>query len=229
MADQPPDPKTVLKVNINCCEACPKKLEKALLKLTGVSSLSINIEENLVSVSGTADPDTIIKLIYAKIGKKAKLVSYEPQSTNDVEEKPKNTKTAVDKDSDSNNNKKSKHKGKMHTRCCCQHGNCPKMGNDVHKCEDYVPPPVVKDFVCRDYFCKVHPRSREITDKVPANESSARMSGYLPNYARGYYGGATPWYPIRSSYYPRGYPEGPPAQYGYYQPPRRLQPPFGFY
>ncbi|CAI9773034.1 unnamed protein product [Fraxinus pennsylvanica] len=223
MADEPTHLKIVVKVNLNCCKASPKKLEKALLKLTGVSSFTINIEENLVSVSGTVRPDTIIKLIYAKLAKKAELVSYEPQSTKDDGVKPKNTNTE-EEDKDLNNKSKSQHKGKMHKSCCCQDGKCPKMENNVHKCEEYAGPPEVKDFVCRDYFCKIHPRNRTITNKVPENESSARLYGYMPNYAQGYNGGPNPWYPIRGSYYPRWYPERPPALYEYYQPPRRPPP-----
>lgn len=172
-------------------------------------------------------PDTIIKIIHAKLAKKAELVSYDPQSTKDDEVKPKNTK--AEEDTDLNDKSKSQHKGKMHKSCCCQDGNCHKMENNVHKCEEYEGLPQIKDFVCRDYFCKLHPRSRTITDKVPENESSARLYGYMPNYAPQYYGGPSPSYPIRGSYYPRWYPEKPPAQYQYYQPPRRPHPLYGFY
>ncbi|CAA2970635.1 Hypothetical predicted protein [Olea europaea subsp. europaea] len=190
--------------------------------VVGVSSHTINTDENLVSLSATVDPDTIIKLTYAKLAKKANPVSYEPQSTDDEGEKSKNTKTMEDKDL-----KKSKSQHKMHKNCCCQDRSCPMMRINKHKCEVYDPPAQVKDFVCRNYFCKLHPRSRKITDTVPEDESSAY--GYMPNYVQGYYGGANPWYPIRGSYYPRGYLERPPARYGYYPPPRRPQPPYGYY
>ncbi|CAI9773525.1 unnamed protein product [Fraxinus pennsylvanica] len=225
------DKNIVLKVNLNCCEECPRKLEKALSKLTGVSSLAIDTEENFVSISGTVDSDTLRKLIYVEIGKKAKVVSCDTKSTNNVEEKKPNTKSTGDKDSKNNSN--CHHKGKMHKGCCCcccQDGNChKKIENNQHKCEAYEGPPEVKDYVCRDYFCKIHPRNRKIIDRVPANESSASMFGYFPNSTQGYYGEPHSWYPLRSSYYPRWYPEQPPTRYGYYQPPRRPQPPYGFY
>ncbi|XP_022865866.1 uncharacterized protein LOC111385675 [Olea europaea var. sylvestris] len=349
------DKNIVLKVNLNCCEECPKKLEKALLKLTvGVSSLAIDTEKNLLSISGTMDSDTLRKLIYVEIGKKAKVVFCD---TNNVgEKKPNTTKTMGDGDSKNESNyhfngkmhknccycldgkchktkENNEHKceayegppkvkdfvcrkGKMHKSCCCcLDGNChktkennkhkceayeeppkvkdfvcrdyfkgkmhksccccldenchktkennkhkceayegpPKVKdfvcrdyfkektlksccycldgnyhktkeNNEHKCEAYEGPPKVKDFVCRDYFCKIHPRSLKITDRVPANESSASMLDHFP----GHYGGPNPWYPIRSSYYPRWYPEQLPTRYRYFHPLTRPQPPYGY-
>ncbi|KAK2997932.1 hypothetical protein RJ639_026564 [Escallonia herrerae] len=66
----------VLKVNLSCCNACPVKLEKGLMRIDGVNSVGVHREKRLVYVRGNVDPMKLIKLI-EKWGKRAELVSYE--------------------------------------------------------------------------------------------------------------------------------------------------------
>ncbi|KAK2988862.1 hypothetical protein RJ640_005815 [Escallonia rubra] len=66
----------VLKVNLSCCNVCPVKLEKGLMRIDGVNSVGVHREKRLVYVRGNVDPMKLIKLI-EKWGKRAELVSYE--------------------------------------------------------------------------------------------------------------------------------------------------------
>ncbi|XP_050264008.1 heavy metal-associated isoprenylated plant protein 42-like [Quercus robur] len=66
----------VLKVNINCCKACPGKLRKKLQKVYGVSSIYIDVKQGLVKVTGNIEPTKVVEAI-KKIGRKAELLSYE--------------------------------------------------------------------------------------------------------------------------------------------------------
>ncbi|CAA0821176.1 Heavy metal transport/detoxification superfamily protein [Striga hermonthica] len=45
------------------------------------------------------------------------------------------------------------------------------QNEEPHKCEAYEPPKV-DERVCRDFFCKIHPRSRSIVDKVSSGHDS---------------------------------------------------------
>ncbi|KAK3029533.1 hypothetical protein RJ639_038492 [Escallonia herrerae] len=76
MDDHSLDPTCVLKVNLSCCNLCPVKLEKGLMRINGVNSVGVHREKRLVYVRGNVDPTKLIKLI-EKWGKRAKLVSYE--------------------------------------------------------------------------------------------------------------------------------------------------------
>ncbi|KAA8534218.1 hypothetical protein F0562_031589 [Nyssa sinensis] len=73
-----------LKVNIFCCDDCKKKLKK-LLKEIGVE-YDINLEQEKVTISGTVDPDTIIKKIKKEMRKTATLWPKEsPPALNNIQ------------------------------------------------------------------------------------------------------------------------------------------------
>ncbi|XP_030946247.1 heavy metal-associated isoprenylated plant protein 42-like [Quercus lobata] len=75
-ANRPVGSACVLKVNINCCKACPGKLRKKLQKVYGVSSIYIDVKQGLVKVTGNIEPTKVVEAI-KKIGRKAELLSYE--------------------------------------------------------------------------------------------------------------------------------------------------------
>ncbi|KAK1410767.1 hypothetical protein QVD17_37306 [Tagetes erecta] len=63
----------VLRVNIQCaCDGCKQKIKKILNKVDGVYKTSIDLEQGKVTVSGNADPATLIKKLN-KSGKHAEL------------------------------------------------------------------------------------------------------------------------------------------------------------
>ncbi|KAK9062292.1 hypothetical protein SSX86_019478 [Deinandra increscens subsp. villosa] len=63
----------VLRVNTQCaCDGCKQKIKKLLNKVDGVYKTSIDLEQGKVTVSGNADPATLIKKL-SKSGKHAEL------------------------------------------------------------------------------------------------------------------------------------------------------------
>ncbi|OMO77791.1 Exonuclease [Corchorus capsularis] len=70
-------PNCVIKVDIECCQACPMKLKRKLQKINGVYAIDIDTKNGLVSVRGMVKPSILIKMISQKLGKKAELYSYE--------------------------------------------------------------------------------------------------------------------------------------------------------
>ncbi|KAL0303680.1 UNVERIFIED_CONTAM: hypothetical protein Sradi_6236100 [Sesamum radiatum] len=162
----------VLSMNINCCEKCPKILKKKLLKMPGVDSVAIDLEKDVVLVTGTVDAMTLVNNV-AKLGKTVHLLP--------TNKPPKNKNNHVHEKhmeiSDEEAPTIPLQKGKMHKNCCCRDGrHSDKKKVEEHKCEAYVPAKV-DERICRDYYCKVHPKSRKIVDKVPA-ESSALFGAY---------------------------------------------------
>lgn len=81
-----------LKVDLSCCKLCPKRAERLLLQTDGVNTVSIDVEDGIVKVTGTIDPDTLIKK-FETAGKKAELwsppneakIKIEPLDTSDEE------------------------------------------------------------------------------------------------------------------------------------------------
>ncbi|KAJ4829125.1 hypothetical protein Tsubulata_011810, partial [Turnera subulata] len=63
-----------LRVNLQCCEECPTRAEKKLQKLHGVLAVSMDTLHDLVLLSGTLDPQVVVKK-FAKWGKRAVLLS----------------------------------------------------------------------------------------------------------------------------------------------------------
>ncbi|KAG6477347.1 heavy metal-associated isoprenylated plant protein 32-like [Zingiber officinale] len=62
----------VLKVNNICCDGCQKKVRRVLLRTEGVYEVTIDGEKRKVTVTGTADPATLIRKLN-KAGKHAEL------------------------------------------------------------------------------------------------------------------------------------------------------------
>ncbi|XP_042435334.1 heavy metal-associated isoprenylated plant protein 32-like isoform X1 [Zingiber officinale] len=63
----------VMRVNI-CCDGCQKKVKKVLLKTDGVQDVCISVEERKVTVTGSVEPDVLVKKLN-KAGKHAELLS----------------------------------------------------------------------------------------------------------------------------------------------------------
>ncbi|QHN99042.1 hypothetical protein HN51_034217 [Arachis hypogaea] len=69
----------VLKVvNLQCCEACPSRVNKELRKIKGVTDVQMNREEGLVTVFGEADSSKLIKAV-KKVGRKRAEIYMEPK------------------------------------------------------------------------------------------------------------------------------------------------------
>lgn len=64
-----------LKTNIHC-HGCEKKIRKLLQDIRGVDKFSIDAEQGRITISGTIDPQTLVKLLW-KNGKKSELL-WEP-------------------------------------------------------------------------------------------------------------------------------------------------------
>ncbi|KAL3632854.1 hypothetical protein CASFOL_025838 [Castilleja foliolosa] len=133
----------LLSMNISCCELCPMKLKKKLLRMPGVDSVSMDVTENLIRVTGTVDPLTLLKKV-EKLGKRVELVPP------DSHHSPKQRATRYRDNKCGVSKKKSVEE---------------KKEEEPHKCEAYEPPKV-DERVCRDFYCKTHPRSRSIVDKA---------------------------------------------------------------
>ncbi|KAL6955516.1 hypothetical protein U1Q18_048901, partial [Sarracenia purpurea var. burkii] len=84
----------VLKVNIHC-DGCKQRVKKLLQRIEGVYKVSIDGEEQKVTVSGSVDSATLIKKL-VKAGKHAELWSQK-SSTQNQKQKPNSIK--VDKNS----------------------------------------------------------------------------------------------------------------------------------
>ncbi|KAJ6965436.1 hypothetical protein NC652_003346 [Populus alba x Populus x berolinensis] len=74
-------PRFYLKVNIQCCSACPRRAKETLEKFSGVLAITIDTEQGLVAVTGTIDPQIVIQK-FARWGKKAVLCSPEKDPVN---------------------------------------------------------------------------------------------------------------------------------------------------
>ncbi|KAK4430685.1 hypothetical protein Salat_0830100 [Sesamum alatum] len=223
MENQSPDHhKTkVLSMNISCCEKCPKVLKKKLLKMPGVHAVDIDLENDFVLVTGTVDAMTLVNSV-AKLGKTVHLLpsnKHPKNKNNHGDEKHKDI-------SKEETPTPPRRQGRMHDNCCHRDGHrTGKKEVEEHKCEAYVPTKV-DERICRDYYCKVHPKMRRIVDKAPAGSSA--LFGGLPFYNAGFGGGV----PYRGSYlYPGWYGEEQPCppRFGYRPPPRMLPHPFGFH
>ncbi|KAL6559912.1 hypothetical protein OROGR_005029 [Orobanche gracilis] len=207
-----PDQTKVLSMNMSCCEHFRKILKKKLLKMHGVDSVSIDMENNLVLVTGRVDAMTLLNKV-AKLGENVQLLpnDHHHSNNNHAERKHKNTRCRETVEDSTRRQKE-------------------KMQKEEHKCEPYEPPSVDAR-VCRDFFCKVHPRSRSIVDKVSGDRSSSFFGGF-PTYGRGFGPSSglymdPMWYgdhPMPSLY---GYDHQFPPQFGGH-PSRMLPRPFNF-
>ncbi|XP_057965475.1 heavy metal-associated isoprenylated plant protein 42-like [Malania oleifera] len=69
----------VLKMNLNCCQHCPKKVCKLLSGVHGVYSVSVDAENGLATVEGKVDPRKLVKEVKS-IHKIAEIISSTQQS-----------------------------------------------------------------------------------------------------------------------------------------------------
>ncbi|CAI8584871.1 unnamed protein product [Vicia faba] len=96
--EQPPQ-EIVLKVDMHC-EACARKVAKALKGFEGVEEVSANSKSSKVVVKGkAADPMKVLKRLQKKSGKKVELISPlpKPQEEKKEEEEIKKTPKAEEK------------------------------------------------------------------------------------------------------------------------------------
>ncbi|KAK6931008.1 Heavy metal-associated domain, HMA [Dillenia turbinata] len=83
----------ILRVNLHC-DGCKQKVKKILQRIEGVFTVSIDAEQQKVTVSGSVDADTLIKRL-VKSGKHAELWSQKPnqnqkQKNNFIKDEKKN-------------------------------------------------------------------------------------------------------------------------------------------
>ncbi|KAJ1387856.1 Heavy metal-associated domain, HMA [Sesbania bispinosa] len=72
-------PVCYLKVRLNCCKACPKKVHKKLMKLDGVSYVHVNVDDGFIYVVGGRDTSKLEKAVKKAIKRKPEIVSFEMQ------------------------------------------------------------------------------------------------------------------------------------------------------
>ncbi|XP_057778657.1 heavy metal-associated isoprenylated plant protein 9-like [Salvia miltiorrhiza] len=213
----------VLSINISCCERCPNLLKKKILKMPGVDSVAIDTEANLVYVAGEIDDATLLTNV-AKLGKPVQLLSTDKQPRNHADKKKHSHHRNEGRDREFQKEKEHKNS------CCCrdQRHNSQKRveEKEEHRCEAYVPP-AIDPKVCRDFFCKTHPKGRLIVDRVPPESSAAFFGmGDLPFHGPPY-GGGSYQHPGAHGGYPGahgGWYGQQPPQFGYGRPPPRRIP-----
>ncbi|KAE8730110.1 AICARFT/IMPCHase bienzyme family protein [Hibiscus syriacus] len=92
----------VLKVNIHC-DGCKQKVKKLLQRIEGVYQVSIDAEQQKVTVSGSVDSATLIKKL-VRAGKYAEVWSQKSNQNQDQNQKQKNNCIKDDNKSNNNNN-----------------------------------------------------------------------------------------------------------------------------
>ncbi|KAE8667736.1 AICARFT/IMPCHase bienzyme family protein [Hibiscus syriacus] len=96
----------VLKVNIHC-DGCKQKVKKLLQRIEGVYQISIDAEQQKVTVSGSVDSATLIKKL-VRAGKYAEVWSQKSNHNQDQNQKQNNNCIKDDNKSNNNNNKSQK-------------------------------------------------------------------------------------------------------------------------
>ncbi|KAM7524523.1 hypothetical protein LguiA_014425 [Lonicera macranthoides] len=96
MAKQEVDIKKVeLKVSVDCCDGCKKKVKKALNSIQGVLKTEIDPLQPKVTIQGNVDPQTLINKLQIKVGKQAQLWAYDNHHNSTTETKEISTATTV--------------------------------------------------------------------------------------------------------------------------------------
>ncbi|XP_058096187.1 heavy metal-associated isoprenylated plant protein 35-like [Magnolia sinica] len=102
-----------LKVSVNCCEGCKRKVKKTLQSISGVLETQIDGSQPKVTVIGKVDSQILIKKL-GRVGKSAEIWPNENQKTNKEEKKAGSngkeeivTTSAKDKDNKVDDGKKS--------------------------------------------------------------------------------------------------------------------------
>ncbi|KAK3041404.1 hypothetical protein RJ639_000381 [Escallonia herrerae] len=187
-----PDPTIVLKVNIDCCNACHVKVKKGLMKLDGVNSVRVDREKRLVYVTGNVEAMELMKQI-EKWGKKAKLVSCDdPRKDEDNDDQDRDHVQYMH----SNKDKKKKN-ARGHTDAGGKHNCCTHNDFEGHGAEPYAATPT-GDFgdMCADPFCKLHNREMYLRNNphfLHPMEHGPFFQGGAP-YPSFYNGGVPPHY-----------------------------------
>lgn len=222
--------------NINCCEDCPKKLEKGLKDLHGIESVKVDARQNLATVEGLIDSKMVIDKI-KKWGKTAELVPEREDTSplgytvdlNDEDEKGEKedvfNASSRHEDSSSRQKDSSSHHKNFFSRMRGKNkgsSNAPEK-NDNSK-SNASSPKEIPDHICRDKYCTFHRRDNYTTsDHVPNMNYG---TGYSPLYR----GSGTYNYPMMNSYVQPPPMCAPPSMLhrGQYYGPRMVPPMAGY-
>ncbi|XP_073312906.1 heavy metal-associated isoprenylated plant protein 7-like [Primulina huaijiensis] len=86
----------VLKVRMHC-DACAQALERRIVKIHGVESVTTDIANDQVTVKGVLDPDKLVNDVYKKTGKQASVVKDEEKKEEEKKEEEKKDEKQEDK------------------------------------------------------------------------------------------------------------------------------------
>ncbi|XP_073027996.1 uncharacterized protein [Primulina eburnea] len=190
----------VLEVNSMCCRTYKKKLKEELWKLDGVCSVSVDLENDRVSVKGrSVDSNLLVKTI-EKTGKYAEIIHFSRSSKSNDYEKSKTGKCSHD----------TENRARQH-RNPCHNGHRFEKDEEEHKCEPYVPQEI-DGRICRDFWCKQHKQRAIFHDKVPASASTGMFGHPFHNSDAPFHFSNNPW-----EHYGRhtGYNRRPPLPHGF--------------
>ncbi|XXG78202.1 hypothetical protein AAC387_Pa08g2191 [Persea americana] len=140
--------KVDLKVSVNCCEGCKKKVKKALQSIDGVYKVQIDSYQPKVTITGNVDAQTLIKKL-TKISKTAEVWPSGSQKSSKDEKKIDNgnkegencSKNVKDKAKDTDNGKKPDNKECKCSNSCAHFKSngsdiCNTGGNNTEEKED---------------------------------------------------------------------------------------------
>ncbi|XP_073290643.1 uncharacterized protein [Primulina huaijiensis] len=195
----------VLEVNSMCCRAYEKKLKEELWKLDGVCSVSVDLENDRVSVKGRlVDSNLLVKTI-EKTGKYAEIIHFRRSSKSNAYEKSKPYRNETGKCSHDTGNRAPQNKNP------CNNGHRFEKDEEEHKCEPYVPQEI-DGRICRDFWCKQHKQRAIFHDKVPASAITGMFGHPFHNSGAPFHFSNNPW-----EHYGRhpGYNRRPPPPHGF--------------
>lgn len=195
----------VLEVNSMCCRAYEKKLKEELRKLDGVCSVSVDLENNRVSVKGrSVDSNLLVKTI-EKTGKFAEIIHFSRSSKANAREESKPCRNETGKCPHDTGNRARRHRNP------CNNGHRFEKDEEEHKCEPYVPQEI-DGRICRDFWCKQHKQRAIFHDKVPASASTGMFGHPFHNSGAPFHFSNNPW-----EQYGRhpGYNRRPPLPHGF--------------
>ncbi|KAJ1271768.1 hypothetical protein BS78_06G151100 [Paspalum vaginatum] len=76
-----------LKVYMHC-DACERRVRRAISKVEGVETIEVDREENKVTVTGGFEPEKVVKKIKKTTGKKAEILTLEEDEEEETGEEP---------------------------------------------------------------------------------------------------------------------------------------------
>lgn len=186
--ESPNDPIIVLKVNSMCCRAYKKKLKRELSKLDGVCSISVDLENNHVSVGGRVDSNLLLKTI-EKTGKYAEILHFSRNSASSKSNAYEEFKTYRNETGKCPH--ETKNRAKQYVNPCSNNHRFEK-DEEEHKCEAYVPQ-VIDERICRDFWCKDHKQRAIFHNKVPASASTGIFGYPFHNSGAPFHFSDDPW------------------------------------